>query len=321
MKNERMLDLEQRLYGHEFIHSIAYARIAATEKNLEIRRLLKRLAADEKRHMRIWSDTICSRGSDPRRPHLVAARVLAFTSLRRVFGISVMVKFLERSEDETFGKYIKLVSRHREKSLRVKASGMAEKEKVHEGIILSLIQKHEGSLEHIRSVIFGLNDGLVEVLAAVAGLAAFSPSHVFVVVGSIIVAISGTLSMSGGAYLASKSENIVNDGMAAREGAHERSERLHKLAMKDAYYTGRYYFLGALIPILPFLLGATGYAGIAISAALAAIALTIASTVIAVVSNTGIKARITEMLAISFGATAVTMLIGTASRMLLGTYI
>ena len=126
------------------------------------------------------------------------------------------------------------------------------------------------------------------------------------VIGGIIVGISGTLSMAGGAYLSSKSYNLVEE--------EKKGTRASNSPFKDAAYTGIFYFLGSLSSVVPFAAGLSGFAGILTAIIIVSIVLVLASAVIGIVSKTSIKRRSLEMLTISLGAAFVTIILGIILR-------
>ena len=79
-----------------------------------------------------------------------------------------------------------------------------------------------------------------------------------------------------------------------------------------------YYFIGAVIAVLPFLFGLSGLNGIIASIVLVCVVLTLASIIIAIVSYTSIKRRIFEMLAISLAAAFATIVLGTIMKRFFG---
>ena len=73
-----------------------------------------------------------------------------------------------------------------------------------------------------------------------------------------------------------------------------------------------FFAAGALIPILPFLLGLIGAAAIALAAALVGIALLASGAVVGLLSGAAMLRRALRQLAIGYGAAAVTVLLGLA---------
>ena len=161
------------------------------------------------------------------------------------------------------------------------------------------IKKYEKGVGYIRSMVLGLNDGLVEILAAVAGLAVLAETGIIVVITGVIIGISGTLSMAAGAYLSSKSHGLVEE---SEEGNDE------EVPKRAALYTGVFYFFGSLVPILPFV-WLSGFDGIIAAITTVSIVLFIASYIIATISGTSVRKRAFEMLVISLGAAFVTILL------------
>ncbi|MDE1825780.1 MAG: VIT1/CCC1 transporter family protein [Candidatus Micrarchaeota archaeon] len=313
-RDQERIKTEQEFFKDEYTDHMVYEHLARGERHLDLRGLMLRLAKMEKEHMKTWEAVLISEGAFPSAPLFAWVKVLGFGAIKRLFGIAFMSKLLERNEIEGINAYYSSLNSN---IVKGKTKGYVKRiikeEQMHERELLSLIETHEGSLGYMKSIVFGLSDGLVEVLAAVAGLAAFVSSAPIVVVGGIIVGVAGTLSMAGGAYLSSKSQNIVSKAI---------EERTHKLRMteptKDAYYTGVFYFVGSLVPLIPFLFGMTGYFGIAVAVLLDILALVMASIVIGVVSDTSIKKRSLEMIIITLGAAAVTIIIGSLARLYFG---
>lgn len=306
---------EKEFFKDEYTDHFVYMSLLKSEKHRGLRALLEKMAAQEQRHMMSWERLLNKRGVFPRAPMFISLRVVGFRIMRRFFGTAFMTKVLERNETNGIEEYSDAIKGDVAHSSMAKAiREILKDERGHQRELMKEIEAYEGSLEYIKSIVFGLNDGLVEILAAVAGLAALATTSSVVIAGGIIVAVSGTLSMAGGAYLASKSQNIVSKAVE-RDG---KMKTKTGEPMKDAYYTGVFYFLGALVPILPFIFGAKSYLGIALAMIFDIIVLTVASIVIAVVSDTSVKRRTFEMIAISIGAALVTIVIGTIARVYFG---
>lgn len=312
---EERIGFERAFFKDEYTDHFVYTYLMRKTRNEGLRSLLEEFVKKEEKHMEVWESLLNEENIFPTAPSLVLPRAMAFRSLGRLFGTPFMVKLLERNEENGLGAYEKA---HKARVFNARGMRALEwimrDERVHEKKLLERITSYESNLDYIKAIILGLNDGLVEILAAVAGLAALATGSTVVVIGGIIVGISGTLSMAGGAYLAFKSQNIVSEAVEEDSG---KKEEKRTDPLRDAYYTGLFYFLGALVPILPFLFGATSYYGIALSILLDAIVLVIASIVIGVISGTSIKRRIFEMLVISIGAAMITIAVGTFARVYL----
>jgi VIT1/CCC1 family predicted Fe2+/Mn2+ transporter len=70
----------------------------------------------------------------------------------------------------------------------------------------------------VRDVIFGANDGLVSILALVAGVYGAVTDSKLILITGVAGAIAGTISMGAGAYLSAKSEKEVTQKENQRKG-------------------------------------------------------------------------------------------------------
>lgn len=305
MKNAKDRYIEQ-LYKGEMLHKDVYERLAEREKDKTLRSLLKRLSNIEGRHVRIWGGLIDTKAaaSEPFRVRFMTAFM---SSVRSFLGLALTVKIIEYGESELKAKLnnalaMQVNRKQRNAVLKLERSMDSVEDPLQQQIV-----EYSPVLRNIRDVIFGMNDGLVEVLAAVAGFGAALQQPTLVLLAGFIVAVSGTLSMAGGAYLSTEYERSIK----IDESKGRSSARL------SAAYVGLFYIVGAAFPLLPFALGFGGYYGIIGSIIVTAIVLTIVSSLISVVSDTSIAKRVVRTLAISLGIAAVTIIIGVIARQVL----
>lgn len=118
--------------------------------------MLDRIAEDEKRHYEVFK-TYTEQDVEPD-----WTRVRRFYWLSRIFGVTFGLKLLERGESAACNVY---------SSLPVtvgKASAIRREEAQHEAALLAMLD--EERLHHIGSIVLGLNDALVELTGALAGL-------------------------------------------------------------------------------------------------------------------------------------------------------
>ncbi len=297
----------------EILDSEVYAKLADSESNSDVKRLLYELSETEKGHAAIWRGLLGERGKKVGGPALMRLQILEMQTIRRLLGVAFLVKFLERHEKEGLANYESSLSKHTFRGNEGKQiESILRDEESHETAFALKAEKYKGNLEYTQSIIFGLNDGLVEILAVVAGLATVATGSFIVVILGMIAGISGTLSMAGGAYLSAKSEGLVESGVGKMK------KKAGLLPEKEAYNTGLWYFVGALLAVIPFMAGIGGVAGVLLSTLFVCVALTIVSSIIAIISGTSVKRRVFEMLAISLGAAVVTVLFGTFAKMYLG---
>lgn len=84
----------------------------------------------------------------------------------------------------------------------------------------------------------------------------------------------------------------------------------HGTAWGAAISSFCFFASGAIIPVLPYLLGLTGFAAIAVAAALVGVSLLITGAITGLLSGTSPWTRALRQLAIGFGAAAVTYVLG-----------
>jgi len=94
-------------------------------------------------------------------------------------------------------------------------------------------------LSSIREVVFGAQDGLVSTFAVVAGLAAAGVGHVVVLLGGLVSAVAGVLSMSIGTFLASRAQRQLYETELARERQEIREHPGEEVAELMAALIGR----------------------------------------------------------------------------------
>ncbi|VVB76768.1 VIT family protein [uncultured archaeon] len=306
--------MERNLLKGEILDNAVYSALADGESDPSLKRMLKGLAAEEAGHIRIWRSVLGKDGDDigPSVATGLRAKIMVFA--RRVMGVGFVTRALEVNEISGIASYKRMLKAG---GLTVKGSayvkGIIAEEEGHERALTAEVEKYKSRLGYLESTILGLNDGLVEILAVIAGLATVATSSMIIVIIGLIAGISGTLSMAGGVYLSAKSQNLVEGAGNAKADANEAPS-----PRTAALHCGAYYFLGALIAVLPFLLGLKGVEGTVSSVVLVSVALVAASALVGIISGTSIRRRSLEMLAISLGAAFVTIIFGTFARAYFG---
>lgn len=134
-----------------------------------------------------------------------------FLFARKVLGKSISVDILNIYEKTALGElsikdFLNVINIVPKSKLK-RVVDLVTDELYNEG--LEHAGNHTGIISHVREIVFGMNDGLVEVLAAVAGLVGIYKSNLVAALAGLIVGISGTLSMAVGAYLSSRSQKDV----------------------------------------------------------------------------------------------------------------
>ncbi len=276
------MDLE-RFQKEEITEYEIYKKLAfkAGNKNKEI---LERIASEELEHYNKWKK-YTGKDMKPSR-----TRIMAYGLLARIFGITFAIKLMEGGEEEAKKNYEKLIEKIPE------AKEIMKEEIEHERLLISMID--EERINHIGSMVLGVNDAIVEITGTLAGLTFALQNTKVVGMAGLITGIAASLSMAASEYLSKKSEGKIKPG-------------------RSAFYTGIAYIMAVFMLILPyFVLNAYIHAfALMIFDAIFVIALF--TFFIGVVREENFKKLFGEMLLISMGIAFISFLIGMLARMAL----
>lgn len=252
-------------------------------RNAEV---LARLAEEELGHYRALAE-YTHREVGPSR-----WRVLLYRLAARVFGLTFAIKLMEAGE------------RRAEDSYSAVAKELPELERIvadeteHESELLGLVD--EERLGYLSSMVLGINDALVELTGALAGLTFALRSAPLVGLAGLITGVAASLSMAASEYLSTKSEG----------GS--------KSPLKAALYTGAAYVFTVTLLVFPYFLFSSPYAALALALANALVVIVLFTFFMAVVRDLGYRRTLAEMAAISMGVAFLSFLIGLLLRTALG---
>ncbi len=287
-------DIAQNLYNLEREHSIIFKKAAMISKDKKIRSLLIQLSKKEAYHKSLWSKFLDSKVINKN----IKLKIIFYSIILRLLGLPIAIKIIEAHEkkiENEFSKLIKSEEISEEKRKIIKELFIDEINE--ENKIKLMIIKNNRILKNIKDVIIGMNDGLVEVLAAISGIATATNSNIIVLISGLIIALSGALSMAGGAFVASDYEKQIFD---------KRSE--------SYVYIGGSYVLGAMFPLFPFIIGLKGIIAVVFAIILTSIAISIVASIIAIVSNYSVMKNVSKSLLISIGSASIAILAGIILR-------
>ena len=275
---------------NEITENLIYKRLARHVKGPENRRVLEQIAADEMRHYQIWRRYS---GQDVPPDHWKARWYIAIS---RLFGLTFGLKLMESGEENTHEDYTPLIG------ILPEAAALAQEEKEHENRLISLLD--EERLRYVGSIVLGLNDALVELTGALAGLTLALQNTRLIAITGAITGIAAALSMAASEYLSTRSE----------EGGSHSS----RSPLKAAIYTGIAYLVTVLLLILPYLLLSNYYACLVLALAIAVLVIAFFNYYISVAQEQSFRNRFLEMTGLSFGVAALSFLIGYLFRTFFG---
>ncbi len=236
----------------------------------------------------------------------------------RLFGTTAVHLILEAIEVYGVRKYLSLWKSYQSQPLGEALKDILMDEFKHEDTLVTQLTERKINAEKIRNIFLGLNDGLVEILGAVSGFFGAFGDAVTVLIAASTTAVAGSLSMAAGVFLALNSEKEVKTTELLKKqflGEATGSTVMEEQPFASAIAVGLSYFIGALVPVVPVLFGATNAV---ISVLTAGLVIIVISAILAFLSGMNVRRRIAMNLVIITAAVTITYAIGTAAKTLWG---
>jgi vacuolar iron transporter family protein len=263
-----------------------YKCLASKVKHKKNKQILTKIAKDELKHYNFWKKFT---GQDYKPKRLT---ILKHKFLSSIFGLVFSIKLMEKGEDLAQKEYKKL------KKYVPNVEKLIKDEHDHEEKLIKLIK--EERLEYIGSVVLGLNDAIVELTGALAGLTlAFRDSSIIAIAG-LITGIAAALSMGASEYLSTKAEED------------------ERTPLKAAIYTGIAYGLAVILLVTPFFIFTNVFLALALTVIDAILIILFFTFYMSIAKNMDFKRRFFEMVTISLGVAFISFLIGLVIRYFIG---
>jgi VIT1/CCC1 family predicted Fe2+/Mn2+ transporter len=267
---------------NEITEHWVYHKLAQSVGDPHNQGLLKKIAEDERNHYEFWKK-YTHRDVKPGR-----LKGWFYYLISKIFGFTFGIKLMEKGEEKAQASYRKISSEI------PGALEIAEEEYEHEKKLLDLID--EDRLRYVGSMVLGLNDALVELTAALAGLTlAFRNTHLIALAG-LTTGIAASLSMAASEYLSIKSEGSSQN------------------PFKASLYSGGVYLLTVFFLIFPYFLLKNYYACLGWTLGNSIGVILLFTFYLSVAKGTPFRKRFFEMAAISFGIAAFTFAMGFVLR-------
>ncbi|HAK45842.1 MAG TPA: rubrerythrin family protein [Spirochaeta sp.] len=270
---------------NEIDASIIYRKIADRAKEPANKKILSKIAADEKKHYEILK-TYSGMDVKPRR-----FKIFIYLISARILGLTFSFKMLENEEADAHAGYTRIAEHLPE------LKSIMDDEERHERELIEML--NEKRLDYMGSIVLGLNDALVELTGALAGYTfAIQDSRNIAMLG-LITGISASLSMGASEYLSKKQD---------------KEDR----AFSSSLYTGIAYIITVMLLVLPFLLFANPFINLGITVLIAMLIIFFFNFYISVAKDLSFRQRFFEMAGISVGVAIISFLIGWVVRTFLG---
>lgn len=283
-------DLKKRLIRYqkdEIMGANLYAFMSRREKNQRNRGILEHMSNDEISHAQMWEKYT---GFSVNAPF---ATLFINKCITILLGYTFMLKKLRKNEQLAAKDYDLI------KKEIPEAEKMAEDEHKHEEELIGMLD--EERLQYIGSMVLGLNDALVELTGAIAGVTFALANTKLVALTGIVTGISATLSMAASNYLAEHADGNKN-------------------AFKSSVYTGIAYLITVFLLVLPYLVFPKDMYLTAFTAMIITVVMIILffNYYISVAKDEPFFKRFIGMLTISLTVAAISFLIGIMAKKLLG---
>jgi VIT1/CCC1 family predicted Fe2+/Mn2+ transporter len=263
-----------------------YKRLAKSIQSPENQKVLERIADDELRHYEEWRQ-YTQEDVKPNR-----FDIWKYYWISRLLGFTFGVKLMERGEEGAQENYEQL------RDVIPEAEAIAREENEHENALLELLD--EELLQYTGSIVLGLNDALVELTGALAGLTLALQNTKLIALTGSITGIAAALSMGASEYLSTKSEETSKNPLRA------------------SIYTGGAYIVTVLLLILPYLVIENYYLCLTCTLAAAVSIIAFFNYYISVAKDMPFRTRFLEMTGLSLGVAALSFFIGFLVRTFLG---
>lgn len=271
---------KQEINGH-----LIYKFLAKREKSEKNAEVLRKIAFDEKNHYEVYK-RFTNIEVKPNRLEVFLYKLAAI-----ILGPTFTIKLLENNEIDAQDAYKKI-------SDLPEIHEIIKDEEAHEEKLIGMIE--EERLNYMGSIVLGLNDALVELTGALAGLTlALRDPNLIALTGSI-TGIAAAFSMAASEYLSTKSEDAG------------------KGALKASVYTGIAYIITVVVLILPFLLLKNVFISLGLTLAGAVAIIAIFNYYYSVVKDEKFIRRFSEMALLSFGVALFSFGIGFVLRKFFG---
>lgn len=284
--NESILKKILKIQKTEQTEYFVYRNLAKKFNGTATADVLNRIANDELGHHNFWKKYT----QQEVKPNKWVIWFYSF--LGRFLGLTFSIKLMEKAEERAQNYYTQIVEAIPE------AKKIIAEEETHENTLIGLID--EEKLKYAGAIVLGLNDALVELTGALAGLTFALQNTRIIALAGLITGIAASFSMSASSYLSARAEGEGKDHL------------------KSAVYTGIAYIITVLLLVAPYLIFTNPFFAMIITIAIAILIIFCFNYYISVAKDYSFKSRFLEMVLINLVVTGITFLIGLVIREIFG---
>ena len=162
--------------------ALVYEYLSNKEKDPKNSEILNKMSKDEKSHAMTWK----SYTKKNVKPDKMKLAFVKFISI--LLGYTFVLKIIQKDEGFAQKEY-EIIKQEIPEALKIQ-----EDEHTHEMDLITMLD--EERLQYVGAMVLGLNDALVELTGAIAGLSFALANTKIVALSGIITGISATLSMA-----------------------------------------------------------------------------------------------------------------------------
>ena len=238
-EKEALINTVKKIHIYKLMQTKGYEKLVRKAKEQRAKQLLLHISANEARDSEYWSKNIEElekRGEGFAGTFFTDLRI---SLMMHILGTRGFFEWTIIAEDESIEELAIQAENIHDAAASEKWTRIASDERLHvermKREVLGMESWEMGGGGGVRDIILGANDGLVSILALMAGVyGATTESHPILIAG-VAGAVAGAISMGTGAYLSSKSEKEVTEKENERKGIRkkrtpeEEKEKLVKL--------------------------------------------------------------------------------------------
>jgi len=221
-----LLDVAKKVHGYKFMQAKGYNKLAKKAQDDRTKRLFVEISASEAQDSEYWAEKIGELGEKRERLPSALLTDLMLGFMMSILGTRGFFEWAIIAEDESIEEMAILAGNLTDSAASEMWTRIASDERLHiERIkkqVLGMEGWEMGGGGGVRDVIFGANDGLVSILALLAGVYGATTESRLILIAGVAGAVAGAISMGAGAYLSSKSEQEVTGKENQRKGITKR---------------------------------------------------------------------------------------------------
>lgn len=276
--NSKIISLQR----NELTEYYVYNQLANRLKDKRNAQILTKIGNEELAHSNFWQNQTKTQVKPKK------SKIWLYFLLARIFGITFSLKLMERNE-----KKIERFYQEIEKQIP-SARKIIEEEQSHENALINLID--EEKLRYAGAIVLGLNDALIELTGALAGLTFAIRNPKIIALAGLITGIAASFSMAASSYLSAKAESDSGN---------------HK---KSAIYTGIAYIVTVGLLVFPFLILPNPFFSLSFTILIALGIISLFNFYLSVAKEFSFKQRFLEMLILNLIVVIISFAIGILLR-------